>query len=270
MVGRPGEVPGPPGREGQAAPRPSATRSWPGSPPPPSSRELADCDLVIESVVEDLAVKKHLFSELDRVCGDHTILATNTSTLPVVEMAMETGRPDKVCGIHFFNPAPAMALVEVVRPITASDETIAAALAFAEACGKEPVEVKDQAGLHRQRPAVPLPQQRRAAARAGRGHQGGHRRRHEGRLRVPHGALRPARPGRPGHARWPSSTPSTTSSATPTTPPSPCCVAWSRPSASAASPGRASTTTASSHGVGPDEASTAGTGETGTEEKVTR
>jgi 3-hydroxybutyryl-CoA dehydrogenase len=108
---------------------------------------LADCDLVIESVVEDLAVKKHLFTELDRVCGESTILATNTSTLPVVEMAMETGRPDKVCGVHFFNPAPAMSLVEVVRPITASDETVSVALAFAAACGKEPVEVKDQAGF---------------------------------------------------------------------------------------------------------------------------
>src|SRR5487761_1678133 len=89
---------------------------------------LAACDLVIESVVEDLAVKKHLFTELDRVCGDDTLLATNTSTLPVVELAMETGRPDKVCGIHFFNPAPVMSLVEVVRPITATDATIAAAL----------------------------------------------------------------------------------------------------------------------------------------------
>ncbi len=109
--------------------------------------ELAGCDLVIESVVEDLAVKKHLFSELDRVCGEHTILATNTSTLPVVDMAMETGRPDRVCGIHFFNPAPVMALVEIVRPITASDDTVAAARTFAEACGKSPVEVKDQAGF---------------------------------------------------------------------------------------------------------------------------
>ena len=109
--------------------------------------ELAGCDLVIESVVEDLGVKKHLFSELDRICPEHTILATNTSTLPVVEMAMETGRPDQVCGIHFFNPAPVMSLVEVVRPITASDATIAAAKAFAEACGKTPVEVKDQAGF---------------------------------------------------------------------------------------------------------------------------
>ena len=109
--------------------------------------ELAGCDLVIESIIEDLGAKKHLFNELDRICGEHTILATNTSTLPVIELAMETGRPDKVCGVHFFNPAPAMALVEIVRPLTASDETIAAARGFAEACGKDPVEVKDQAGF---------------------------------------------------------------------------------------------------------------------------
>jgi 3-hydroxybutyryl-CoA dehydrogenase len=108
---------------------------------------LKGCDLVIESVVEDLAVKKQLFSDLDRITGDHAILATNTSTLPVIEMAMETGRPDQVCGIHFFNPAPVMSLVEVVRPLTASDDTIAAARQFAEACGKTPVEVKDQAGF---------------------------------------------------------------------------------------------------------------------------
>lgn len=109
--------------------------------------DLAACDLVIESVVEDLATKKELFNELDRICGESTILATNTSTLPVIEMAMETGRPNKVCGIHFFNPAPMMALVEIVRPLTADDETIAEARAFAESCGKSPVEVKDQAGF---------------------------------------------------------------------------------------------------------------------------
>ena len=109
--------------------------------------DLAACDLVIESIVEDLQTKKHLFTELDRICGEGTILATNTSTLPVIEMAMETGRPQRVCGIHFFNPAPAMALVEIVRPLTADDGTITEARAFAEACGKSPVEVKDQAGF---------------------------------------------------------------------------------------------------------------------------
>ena len=97
---------------------------------------LSGCDLVIESVVEDLAVKKDLFGDLDRITDDKAILATNTSTLPVIELAMRTGRPDRVCGVHFFNPAPVM-----------SDETIAAARAFAEACGKTPVEVKDQAGF---------------------------------------------------------------------------------------------------------------------------
>jgi 3-hydroxybutyryl-CoA dehydrogenase len=109
--------------------------------------ELADCDLVIESIVEDLDTKKQLFTDLDRVCKDGAIIATNTSTLPVIEMAMNTGRPEKVCGIHFFNPAPAMALVEVVAAITSSDETIAAATEFASACGKKPVLVKDQAGF---------------------------------------------------------------------------------------------------------------------------
>ena len=109
--------------------------------------EVAACDLVVESVVEDLTVKKHLFSELDRICADQTILATNTSTLPVVELAMETGRPDKVCGVHFFNPAPVMSLVELVRPLTASDETMALVREFAESCGKTPVDVKDQAGF---------------------------------------------------------------------------------------------------------------------------
>ncbi len=108
---------------------------------------LKDCDLVLESVVEDLAVKKALFNELDRVVADGAILATNTSTLPVVELAMETGRPERVCGVHFFNPAPAMALVEVIRTLTTSDETIAEVTAFAEACGKTPVEVKDRAGF---------------------------------------------------------------------------------------------------------------------------
>jgi len=112
-----------------------------------SLADLADCDLVIESVVEDLAVKKDLFNELDRACKPEAIIATNTSTLPVVDLAVETSRPDKVCGVHFFNPAPAMALVEIVRPLTASDESIQSVRAFATACGKTPVEVKDRAGF---------------------------------------------------------------------------------------------------------------------------
>jgi 3-hydroxybutyryl-CoA dehydrogenase len=108
---------------------------------------LADCDIVIESVVEDLATKQQLFGELDSIVKPSAILATNTSTLSVVDMAKVTNRPDKVCGIHFFNPAAVLPLVEIVRPITASDETIARAAAFVTSIGKESVHVLDRAGF---------------------------------------------------------------------------------------------------------------------------
>jgi 3-hydroxybutyryl-CoA dehydrogenase len=109
--------------------------------------DLAECDLVIESVLEDLDTKKALFVELNAACRADAIIATNTSTLAVVDLAVIVDNPERVCGVHFFNPAPAMKLVEIVRPLTASDETIAATRAFAEACGKDPVEVKDRAGF---------------------------------------------------------------------------------------------------------------------------
>jgi 3-hydroxybutyryl-CoA dehydrogenase len=109
--------------------------------------ELSSCDLVIETIVEDLATKRELFAEVDQIVKPSAILATNTSTLPVVELAMATQRPDQVCGIHFFNPAMHMRLVEVVRPITASDDTIKAAMAFATTCGKDAIEVVDRAGF---------------------------------------------------------------------------------------------------------------------------
>ncbi|MEQ1785972.1 MAG: 3-hydroxybutyryl-CoA dehydrogenase [Acidimicrobiales bacterium] len=108
---------------------------------------LHECDLVLESVVEDLAVKQELFTRLDDILKPEAILATNTSTLPVVEMAMATERPDKVVGIHFSNPAPMMSLVEVIAPLTASEATVEAAKAFATGCGKDVVEVKDRAGF---------------------------------------------------------------------------------------------------------------------------
>ena len=112
-----------------------------------SLNDLASCDLVIESIVEELGPKQALFKELDAIVKPDAILATNTSTLAVVKMAEVTNRPDKVCGIHFFNPAVLMPLVEVIRPITASDETIARANAFVAACKKEPVQVLDRAGF---------------------------------------------------------------------------------------------------------------------------
>ena len=109
--------------------------------------DLHDCDLVIESIVEDLDAKLALFAELDAAVKPGAILATNTSTLPVISMAQATRRPDRVCGIHFFNPAVMMALVEVVRAVTSSDDTIAAATSFVKHCGKDAVQVLDRAGF---------------------------------------------------------------------------------------------------------------------------
>jgi 3-hydroxybutyryl-CoA dehydrogenase len=109
--------------------------------------KVGDCDLVIESVVEDMDVKRDLFSRLDEIVRSDAILATNTSTLAVVELAMATKHPERVCGIHFFNPAPMMKLVEVIAPLTASDATIEDALGFARDCGKDAVQVQDRAGF---------------------------------------------------------------------------------------------------------------------------
>jgi 3-hydroxybutyryl-CoA dehydrogenase len=109
--------------------------------------DLVHCDFVIETVVEDLDVKKELFRALDTVVSPTTIIATCTSTLAVIDLATQISHPERVCGVHFFNPVPAMALVEVVRPLSASDETIASVTEFVLACDKEPIEVKDQAGF---------------------------------------------------------------------------------------------------------------------------
>ena len=109
--------------------------------------DLANCDLLIETVVEDIDVKMRVMKGLDEVCKPSAIIATNTSTFPVIELAAATSRPDKVCGIHFFNPAQVMKLVEIVETLTVSQDTIQAATAFALSCNKEPVVVKDQAGF---------------------------------------------------------------------------------------------------------------------------
>lgn len=109
--------------------------------------DLAECDLVIESVVEDLSVKRHLFAELDRLLAPDALLATNTSTLAVASLAAATKRPEKVVGIHFFNPVSRLSLVEVVRTLVVSEETVERASAFARSLGKEPITVADEAGF---------------------------------------------------------------------------------------------------------------------------
>lgn len=109
--------------------------------------DLASCQFVLESVVEDLEVKMDLFRALGAALPEETIIATGTSTLPIIDLAMQVPRPERVCGVHFFNPAPTMTLVEIVRPLCASDDTIAAVKEFVLDCHKEPIEVKDQAGF---------------------------------------------------------------------------------------------------------------------------
>jgi len=109
--------------------------------------ELADCDLLIEAVVEDLDVKNSLFAQLDKITKPDAIFASNTSSLTIIAMATASGRPDRMLGIHFFNPVPLMKLVEVVRTITTSEETERLALDFVRALGKEPIRAKDSSGF---------------------------------------------------------------------------------------------------------------------------
>jgi 3-hydroxybutyryl-CoA dehydrogenase len=117
--------------------------------------DLAGCDLVIEAVVENLEAKKELFAELDRICGDSAIFCSNTSSLTITELAAATRRPDRFAGLHFFNPVPVMKLVEVVRTIATSDETVDTLLEFARSLGKEPVLAKDNSGFIVNRLLVP-------------------------------------------------------------------------------------------------------------------
>ena len=118
--------------------------------------DLGDVDFVIEAVIEDLNLKKEVFQALDKICRPEIILATNTSSMSITAIAASTGRAEKVCGMHFFNPAQIMRLVEVIRGFKTSDETIAAARALAESFGKKTIEVrKDSPGFVVNRILIP-------------------------------------------------------------------------------------------------------------------
>ena len=110
-------------------------------------KDAADCDIVVEAIVENLAVKSKVFANLDAVCKPSCILASNTSSLPITEIAASTKRPEQVIGMHFMNPVPVMKLVEVIRGIATSDETYRTVAELAEALGKVPVEVRDVPGF---------------------------------------------------------------------------------------------------------------------------
>lgn len=118
--------------------------------------DLANVDLVIEAVFEDMNVKKETFKKLDSYTRPEVILATNTSSLPIIEIAVNTKRPDKVVGMHFFNPAPIMKLVEVVSSLATSDGTAEFAYKFSKTLGKDPVRTKDVPGFIVNRVLMPM------------------------------------------------------------------------------------------------------------------
>jgi len=118
--------------------------------------DARDADLLIEAVVEDAAVKEAVFREADETLAPHAILASNTSSIPITSLAAATRRPDRVVGMHFFNPVPVLRLVEVIRAGTTSDETAASIVALAREFGKEPVEARDVAGFVSNRILMPF------------------------------------------------------------------------------------------------------------------
>lgn len=118
--------------------------------------DLADCDLVVEAIVEELAPKQELLVELERICRPDTVLATNTSALSVTEIASATSSPERVVGMHFFNPAPLMPLVEIVRAQLTSDAAFDTAYALGEKLGKHPIRCHDTPGFVVNRVLIPL------------------------------------------------------------------------------------------------------------------
>ena len=120
-----------------------------------SMKDLSNCDLVIEAAIENLELKKKIFAELDSVCPKHAILATNTSCLSIIEMAMTTSRPDKVLGMHFFNPPPLMKLLEVGRTVATSEETLEIIRNFGRSLGKTVITAPDSPGFIVNRLMVP-------------------------------------------------------------------------------------------------------------------
>jgi len=118
-------------------------------------KDFKDCDLVVEAIIENLDLKKDLFQKLDEICPAHALLTSNTSSMTIVEMAAVTKRMDKVAGLHFFNPVPVMRLVEIVRTITTSDETVGTLRSFSESLGKTVVMAKDTPGFIVNRLLIP-------------------------------------------------------------------------------------------------------------------
>lgn len=121
-----------------------------------SLEDLKESDLIIEAISEDMDLKKDIFGKLDRICKEDTILATNTSSLSITELASSTKRPDKVIGMHFFNPVPVMKLVEVIKGITSSEDVKNKVMELSKDLGKTPVEVEEAPGFVVNRILIPM------------------------------------------------------------------------------------------------------------------
>jgi 3-hydroxybutyryl-CoA dehydrogenase len=119
-------------------------------------KDLADCDLIIEAIIENADLKKQVFGELDELCPDTTIFASNTSSISITELAAATNRADQFIGMHFMNPVPRMKLVEIIRGLATSDETTKIIVELAEKMGKTPVEVNDYPGFVSNRILLPM------------------------------------------------------------------------------------------------------------------
>ncbi len=121
-----------------------------------NTKDFYDCDLVIEAAIENIDLKKKIFAEIDKICPKHAILATNTSCLSIIDMAMATTRPEKVLGLHFFNPVPVMQLIEIVETIATSDDTLEIGKTFGKSLGKTVVTTRDAPGFIVNRLVMPF------------------------------------------------------------------------------------------------------------------
>ena len=121
-----------------------------------NTKDFSDCDLIIEAIIENMDLKKKIFAELDKICPQHTVLATNTSVLSIIDIATATTRPDKVLGLHFFNPAPVMKLVEVIKTIATSEDTLRIGTEFVKSLEKTAVIARDTPGFIVNRQLAPF------------------------------------------------------------------------------------------------------------------
>jgi 3-hydroxybutyryl-CoA dehydrogenase len=121
-----------------------------------NTKDFSDCDLIIEAIIENMDLKKKIFAELDKICPQHTVLATNTSVLSIIDIATATTRPDKVLGLHFFNPAPVMKLVEVIKTIATSEDTLRIGTEFVKSLEKTAVIARDTPGFIINRQLAPF------------------------------------------------------------------------------------------------------------------